>query len=281
MTADRGVLSMYKVAIILPSRGLIFSRTADEILQNVKGIPHKFFFSHRRPLPECFEEPTLRALEDKDITHLWLAEDDLILPRKILQDMLDKDVAVCTVDYPTTKKGDHAVLIIKNQVIYGGTGCTLVKREVFNELKPPYFRDDIVWSPKRYTDQIKFVGKNKGKDDDSYGLHDVHFFMRLNMRGIPIHTLDYTVGQRKLVELGKAGTNNGAHNIETWTKLKKSDYWKESEKWAEKRPDGLIEVKTETGNINVRPDHAEKLIKQGKAERLPAKIVMFDGNEIL
>lgn len=268
---------MFKVAVILPSRGLIFSRTADEILQNVKGIPHKFFFSHRRPLPECFEEPTLRALQDKEITHIWLVEDDMVLPPHVLQDMLDMDVAVVTADYPTTKKGDHAVLKVKNQVIYGGTGCTLIKRQVFDELKPPYFRDDIVWTPKRYTDQLRFTASNKGKDDDSYGLHDVHLFMRLQLRNIPIHCLDYPLAQRKLISLGKAGTNNGAHNIETWTKLKKADYWKESEKWAEQRPDDLIEVKTPTGNILTKPDHAKKLIAKGMAELLPKKSVTFDG----
>ena len=50
-----------KVAVILPSRGLMFSKTAEEIINNVKGVPHKFFFSHKRPIPECFEIPTEEA----------------------------------------------------------------------------------------------------------------------------------------------------------------------------------------------------------------------------
>ena len=49
------------IAVILPSRGLIFSRTADEILQNLKDIPHKIYFSHRKPIPDCFNEPVEEA----------------------------------------------------------------------------------------------------------------------------------------------------------------------------------------------------------------------------
>src|SRR6185503_1511904 len=122
-----------KIAVILPSRGLMFSQTADEILQNLKELQkwypagYKFFFSHRRPIPECFEEPLKKALADKEVTHIWLVEDDMILPPNTLTDLINKDKAVVTVNYPTTSKGDAATLTIRGQVIYGGTGCTLVK----------------------------------------------------------------------------------------------------------------------------------------------------------
>lgn len=35
-----------KVGVIFPSRGLVFSKTADELLQNLKKVNHKIFFSH-------------------------------------------------------------------------------------------------------------------------------------------------------------------------------------------------------------------------------------------
>jgi hypothetical protein len=60
-----------KVAVIIPSRGLMFSKTAEEIVRNTQGLPHQKFFSHKLPIPDCFEWPTIKALKDPDITHFW------------------------------------------------------------------------------------------------------------------------------------------------------------------------------------------------------------------
>lgn len=272
---------MFKVAIILPSRGLMFSRTADEILQNVKGIPHKFFFSHRKPIPDCFEDPTERALKEPGITHLWFVEDDMVLPPDVLKKMLDRNLAVVTVNYPTTADGKCAVLTVKGITLYGGTGCTLVKREVFDELKKPYFRDDIAYIPKNKGNYIKFIATKKGKDRDSYGLHDVNFFMQLWRLNIPVHVMDFSVGQRKLIALGKAGSNDGAHNIEVWTEFHDDDYFEISSDWAEEDPTELVEVATPSGKFLAKPDHAEKMIKAGLGQRVPKQPIVVDYSEIL
>jgi len=268
-----------KVAVILPSRGLIFSQTADEILQNLKGIPHRFYFSHRRPIPECFEEPTNKALKDKDITHLFFVEDDMILPSHTLSSMLAKDLACVTVNYPTTERQDAAVLTIKNRVVYAGTGCTLVKREVFKELKKPYFRDDIVWQPRNLGNCIRFTGKKRS--DKGYGLHDVNFFINLYRLDIPVHKLDFTVGQRKLIALGKAGTNKGAHKIAEWRKVKKDRYFTLKKYLPVEETGVLVEIATATGNIMASKDHAKRLIKAGLASLPPKRAVVIDDSGII
>lgn len=266
-----------KIAVILPSRGLMFSQTADEILQNLKDIPHKFFFSHRHPIPDCFEEPTLKALEDKDITHLWFIEDDMILKPDTLQRLIDTDVAVATADYPVNKDGRGAVFSVDNQIIFTGTGCLLVKREVFEELKRPYFRTDIRWNIKNYGSFLKMT-KVVDKSLDGYGLHDVNFCMSLYGKEIPIHKISGNLGQRKLVSLGAAGTNNGAHNIETWTKVKKDHLLKTVKKYPIEKKGELVELGTPTGNILVSPEHARRLIRKKLAKRLPKKKLVVDWN---
>lgn len=268
-----------KIAVILPSRGLIFSQTADEILQNVKDIPHKFFFSHRKPLPECFEKPVNRALLDESISHLWLIEDDMIITYQTLQDMLDMDKAVVTANYPTTARKDASVLSVKGQVIYGGTGCTLVKREVFDELKAPYFRDDIAWIPKNMGDCIKFTGVKKA--NKGYGFHDVNFFMNLFRLGIPVHLLPYTLGQRKLKALGKAGTNEGAHDIEEWTKVKKDRYFTLIKNLKPEPKGTMTTVLADGKELMVTRSHAKTLISKGLANKMPKRAVMIDDSEIL
>lgn len=268
-----------KIGVIFPSRGLVFSQTADELLQNLKGHLHKIYFAHKLSIPDCFEIPVNRALEDQTITHLWFIEDDMVLPSTILQDMLDMNAAVVTVNYPTTGRSDAAILTIKNRIIYGGTGCTLVKREVFDELKKPYFRSDIVWSPKNMGNYIKFTGVKR--DNIGYGFHDVNFFMNLYKLNIPVHKLDYTIGQRKLIELGKSGTNNGAHNIIVWSKVKKDRYFTLMKGLQKSPKSALTTVIVNNKEVLVSQSHAKKLVKLGMAVKPPKRYVVIDDSEVL
>jgi hypothetical protein len=271
-----------KVAIILPSRGLMFSKTAEEILHNVKDVPHKFFFAHKLPIPDCFEKPTNRALLDEEVTHLWFVEDDMILPPDILKQMLDMDVAAVTADYPTTDYGGGAVFKVKGRIIFCGTGCTLVKREVFDELKSPYWRTDICWNVKNYGDFIKLIAVPRGENTlTGYGLHDVNFAMNLYRRDIPIHDVGTTIGQRKLKALGKAGSNDGAHQIDEWTKIKKDDLLEKIQKWPIEARGNLLTVLIGDKELLVSQDHAKKLIKSGKATKPPRRAIVVDDSEIL
>lgn len=272
---------MMKIAVILPSRGLIFSQTADEILQNVKGIPHRFYFAHRRPLPECFEEPTQRALADNDITHLWFVEEDMVLPPDTLSQLLELDKAVVTADYPVNSKGRGSVFRdASGKILFTGTGCLLVKREVFDELKAPYFRTDIRWTIKNMGGYVKLVG-NKVTSDDGYGLHDVNFGLNICRRGIPIHCIDTKVGQRKLIALGKAGTNDGAHQIEVWKKVIKNHLLKEIKKWPVQETGKLVSVITPSGEVLVSREHAKRLVRKGLATRPPRRASVIDDSEVL
>lgn len=267
---------MTKIAVILPSRGLIFSQTADEILQNLASVKHEFFFSHQKPIPDCFEEPTRAALKDKSITHLWFVEEDMKLPPDTLRTMLSKDLAVVTADYPiNTDKRGAVFRDAGGKILITGTGCLLVKRAVFEELKPPYFRTDIRWVIKNMGDYIKIVG-SKTDQIDGYGLHDVNFSMSLHRLDIPIHCIGITLGQRKLISLGKAGSNDGAHNIEVWDKVEKDNLLKLVKSWPVQDSGNLVEVVTPSGDRLVSPQHATTLIREGLAKRPPKRFSVID-----
>lgn len=266
---------MSKIAVIFPSRGLCFSRTADELLTALKGIEHKIYFSHRKPIPECFNEPTMYALDNSSITHLLFIEDDMILPTHIVQEMLDMDKAVVVADYPVTKAGKGAVFTDQTKkTLYAGTGCALIKREVFDELQAPYFTTQYKWNVKNLGKTIKFTAMRT--EDKGYGLHDITFYMRLNKIGIPIHVAPTVLGQRKLVALGKAGTNNGAHQIEEWTKVVKNYQLKKIKSWPIEPSGVLITVNTPTGLITVTPAHGRKLIRKGLATAVNKKATVID-----
>lgn len=274
--------SSVKVGIILPSRGLVFSQTADEILQNVKGIPHRFFFSHRQPIPLCFEKPTNRALLDETITHLWFIEDDMVLEPNVLASMLAADANAVACDYPVTKDGRGSVFYDQGgQVVFCGTGCLLVKREVFDSLKAPYFTDKIRWTMLNYGESIKMVA-SKNQRGEGYGLHDITFCVKLWKAGILIKVLPTKLGQRRLIALGKAGTNDGAHNIEVWTKIVKNARLKalQSQPVALGAKSKLVIVDTPSGAVTTSRKHADNLVEQGLATYPPKRHTIIDDSEV-
>lgn len=271
-----------KVAVILPSRGLLFSQTADEILQNLKGVHHRFYFSHRQRLPDCFENPTLRALKDKDITHLWFVEEDMVLKPTTLKKMLQADANAVTCDYPVTKDGRGSVFYDNGgQVVFCGTGCLLVKREVFNSLKKPYFTDKIRWTMLNYGESVKMIAV-QNKKTEGYGLHDITFCVKLWKTGVLIKVLPIKLSQRRLLNLGKAGTNDGAHNIEIWSKIVKNKRLKALQALpvALGATGKLVTVDTPTGGVNTTRKHAEKLVEQGLATYPPRRYTIIDDSEV-
>jgi hypothetical protein len=273
-----------KVAVIIPSRGLMFSKTAEEIVRNTQGVPHQKFFAHKLPIPDCFEWPTIKALKDPDITHLWYVEDDMILPDDILRMMLNEPADVVTCDYPADKKGRGVVFKAKDgQIVFSGLGCTLVKREIMDKLKPPYFRTDIKWHPTNLGTAVMFMAGNPTSkaQPDEYGKQDVNFFMKLHVAEATISLFPLILGQRKLVKLGEAGTNNGAHQIEEWTKVK-PNYWnKYMAAFPKEEGSKLKTVRFKDGRqMNVNKVFAAKLISEGKAEALGPSAFILDTNGV-
>jgi hypothetical protein len=207
-----------KLAVILPSRGLMFSETLDELLRELRGFRHRIFWAHARPLPECFNEPVEAALADPEVFAVLLCEDDMIIPRGILKKMFDAHYPVVALDYPFKADGDSTMLHDpEGNAIYSGTGFILIAREILNALPKPIFRTDTAWDTMIKGDTLVFWPRHL--DHVAYGLHDVNLGILLFANGIPIHTLDRTAGQRKLVALGERNTNNGAHQIKRLTEV--------------------------------------------------------------
>lgn len=270
-----------KVGVILPSRGLIFSQTAQEILGNLKGIPHKFFFSHRLPLPRAFEKPTCEAIFDEEVTHLWFIEEDMVLPPDTLRQMLELDANAVTCDYPINNEGMGSVFKDQGgQVVFCGTGCLLIKRSVFDNLNAPYFTDKIRWRMLNYGESVKLEAVKS--QDEGYGLHDITFCVKLWNNGVLIKVLPIKLGQRRLVSLGKSGSNDGAHNIEVWTKIIKDKRLKtiQSQPIAPGAKTKLVIVDTPTGGVTTSQKHAATLVKQGLATYPPRMHTIIDDSDV-
>lgn len=269
-----------KIGVIFPSRGLMFSQTGEELLANLKGYDYKIYFSHKRPIPECFEFPTESALMDREITHLWFVEDDMVLTPNTLRDLLEADTNAVTADYPVTKDGRGSVFYdAGGNVVFSGTGCLLVKRRVFENLKKPYFTDKVRWTMQNYGESVKLTGVY---GSTGYGTHDITFSIKLWKNGVKIRVIKQKLAQRKLLELGKFGSNNGAHKVEVWKKVIKNKRLKaiQGEPVALAAKSKLVTVDTPSGGVTTTRKHADALVAAGLANYPPRNFTIIDDSEV-
>jgi len=202
----------------LPSRGLMFSETFEELLNELDGIEHEIYWSHEKSLPECFNDPTDLALADPEVFAVLICEDDMIIPEGILQKMFKKNYPVVALDYPFKANGDSTMLHDPHGDVYwSGTGFLLVAADVLRQMERPIWRTDTAWDTFIGPNTLYFWPRKLNKV--AYGLHDVNFGMTLYSAGLPIKTVVKAAGQRKLVALGDKYTNNGVHEIKELTKV--------------------------------------------------------------
>lgn len=203
-----------KLAVILPSRGLSFSKTMDELLCELKGIDYEIFFSIGRTLPDCFNIPLEEALKDKTFTHFLVVEDDMILPKGILEQMIKTGYPVVALDYPFKKDGEATTLHDPSgMALYTGTGFILIDRIILDKMPKPIFRTDTAWDMMITKDNKLVIWARDVSKIKTYGLHDVNFGLTMWANDIPILVMRRTAGQRKLRAKGKSNTNAGADEI--------------------------------------------------------------------
>jgi len=196
----------------------MFSQTFEELLRELKGFDYQIFWSHGKSLPDCFNDPTEEILESDEFFAVLYCEDDMILPKGILQKMFDQKYPVVALDYPFKNDGDSTMLHDPaGNAIYSGTGFLLIAEQVLEALPKPIFRTDTAWDTMIKGDTLVFWPRKLTKV--AYGLHDVNLGMILFANEMPIQPMEITAGQRKLVKLGEPNTNKGTHQIRELTEV--------------------------------------------------------------
>ena len=266
-----------KLAILLPSRGLVFSKTVEELLREVAPYNHKIFWSHGRPIPDCFEIPTQEILKDKSFTHLLTVEEDMIIPEGTLRDAIEADKPVVAYDYPVTGSNGGTILYdIDGSAYFSGCGFLLVDMNIVRRLKPPIWRVDIEWNMKQFNNRYRFDIKLVD-DKKNYGQQDIAFGLRLYYNNTPIYVMPKTIGQRKLEKRGKGRTNKGAHEIIEYMDIYRHDAMKYA-----KAEDSLVPIKMFDGEI-VHTDErtANIYLDKNMARRLTRGHAEFHNTELI
>lgn len=78
---------MQKIAVGLPTRGIIDTLTIESVLKNLEGKDYILLFTHDLPLPDSRINVTNRFLES-DADYLWWVDDDMVIPDGFLDKML-------------------------------------------------------------------------------------------------------------------------------------------------------------------------------------------------
>jgi hypothetical protein len=255
-----------------------FSETIEELLREVDPYDYEIYWSHGRGVPDCLNVPTNQAMKNKKNTHFWFVDDDMQLPKGVLRTLVEADTDVIACDYPVSADGIGSTLYDPDgNAFFSGSGCLLVKREVLENLKKPYWRADVGW---RLSFMPDFLSLEAGAQnpDKVYGQQDVNFGLRLYAKGTPIRVSDVTCGQRKLKKLGNWTDNQGGHEVVVWRKFHKNSFYIHDNETKRTPARGMVEVKLHTGEwAQAKLDHARQLYKNGLATQIGhAKFVNWD-----
>jgi len=208
-------MSNIKIALVCVSRGTLFSKTMESILQGLKGRDFEVFMQHGVSLPNCYNF-AMKEVMESDCTHVWFVEEDNCFPNDTLQKMLDMDEDVVGTAYADRRSGENLVQHQKNgEVIMCGMGCMLVKMDVFRNLEAPYFREVFMRMDTDNEGVITLTPLLNIKVN-GYGGQDIYFCAEVIKKGYKIKLLENgRVGHMMLVEPGKDMVNNGKHIITT------------------------------------------------------------------
>lgn len=186
---------------------MVYTEVMDAALGNLSEFTHKIYFSHDLKIPDSQNYLVEQALQG-DYTHFLFIEEDTVMPKQGLADMLFLDADVACIDYGVA--GYSCLTKDKNtgEILWCGLGCTLIKREVFDSLERPYFRSDKALLINNWP-EVKWIDAGA----QAYGLQDIWFFMQAREKGYTIKQAKGECRHLQLESLGKREINNGLHVI--------------------------------------------------------------------
>lgn len=188
------------IAVLIPTRGLIFTKTQMALIRELTPYDHAYFYTYDLPIPDC-RNALVEAAKKSEIvfTHYLMIDDDVILPEGGLKAMLEANVDVAVIDYPTHWMGKGAntgtAVYSGEELLFAGLGCVLVKADAQAKL-PPFRRGG------RYMDVDKKGRKVLyGEQVNNDGGEDFEWFQDAKNAGLTIKMIPNLVaGHAKVMK---------------------------------------------------------------------------------
>ncbi len=228
------------IAICVPSRGLIFSRCTQSIIEGMQelnkvGLATIYCYTHDLPIPDCHNACVEKALSNKAVDKIFFVEEDMYIDPQTFVALATSNEDIAVVQYNDRNGSPHGIIHKNEQgeIVWTGLGAACIKRKVFEDIGNPYFRTDHRYKVvKRAGPNGPVVSENEEleprtlyneetkqveeiRDKYIYGGLDVDFYTRVRKLGYKITALsDYKAHQFVLKQLGEAYNNNGVHDIQ-------------------------------------------------------------------
>jgi len=195
------------IAVVLPTRGTVFTETVIGLLKATEGYDTRFYLSHNLPTPDSFNALVEEAMKD-GCDKFFITNDDVVVTKSIFKNLIESKQPINCAAVNMTENF-HGYYEKDGEVDMCGTSCLMVDREVFEKMTRPYFRTDI-----RYITQggeEKEVIDKKGK---AWGGEEVYFSRQVRKLGYKINLVEGRARHLRLIKLGEKHSNNGCHIIE-------------------------------------------------------------------
>lgn len=215
------------IYIALPSRGLIFSRTVQCVIEgmqalNAIGIATKYVYTHDLPIPDSHNACIDKALQDPACQKIFIVEEDMYIDPQAFVALATSEHNIAVLQYNDRNGSPHGILHYneEHEIIWTGLGAAVIKREVFEAIGSPYFKTHPRYGIKKKMGPngiyISEFYELEGSEPYAYGGLDINFYTRAREKGYKIVCLpEYKAHQFELVQLSDQinRSNNGCHII--------------------------------------------------------------------
>lgn len=226
------------IAICVPSRGLIFSKTVESIIKGMQhlnslGVATRYYTTHDMPIPDCHDFCVAQALQDGATKIIFIEEDMYVFPEGY-EALIGSGESITTLQYNDKNGSPHGIVHYNEsgEIIWAGLGATCIDAEVFKKLGSPYFRTNVMYrnikktvvGGRSITDYVEIEPRmvynketlkmEEKRDSYKYGGQDIDFYTRARKLGYKVNLVEgHKAHHFGLVQLGEPHLNNGCHVI--------------------------------------------------------------------
>ena len=178
----------------MPTRGIMFTQVQNALDREL--ITNQFLptiiRTHDLPLPLSRNFLMESALKVPDWKYVLMLDDDVILPKGALKEMIGMNVDVAVMDYPMhvkyEGKGVGTIVHDKDKTVgYAGLGAVLVKREAIEKIPSPWFICTQYKVNRSKDNQLVFgVGQPDGQPMAHSAGEDTYFFLQCRKHGLKV-----------------------------------------------------------------------------------------------